>query len=80
MFLRYLYYAQVDKLVEMYLDLFAAGDKYDVQPLREIYIKHMCLAITVVWPLPAITVDNAVDVLALAERHSVEPSNNGLSQ
>jgi hypothetical protein len=36
-FPRYLFSGQVDKLVEMYWDLFAAADKYDVQPLREIY-------------------------------------------
>ena len=63
-FLRFLYSGQVDQLAEIYLDLFAAADKYDVQPLREICIHHMATNISV---------DNAVDVLALAERHSVEP-------
>ena len=62
-FLRYLYSGQVDKLEEMFTVLLAAADKYDVQPLREICIQHMA---------KNISVDNAVDMLALADRHSVE--------
>ena len=62
-FLRYLYSGQVDKLEEMFTVLLADADKYDVQPLREICIQHMP---------KNISVDNAVDVLALADRHSVE--------
>ena len=34
-FLRFLYSGQVEHLDEMYFDLFAAADKYDVQPLRK---------------------------------------------
>ena len=64
MFLRYLYSGEVNQLDEKHLDLFAAADKYDVQPLREICIRHMATNISV---------DNAVDILALAERHSIEP-------
>jgi hypothetical protein len=64
LFLRYLYSGEVDQLDEMYLDLFAAADKYDVQPLREICIRHMA---------ENISVDNAEDILALAERHCIEP-------
>ena len=63
LFLRYLYSGQVDKLEETYLDIFPVADKYDVQPLREICIQHMA---------ENMSVDNAVDVLALAECHSVE--------
>ena len=62
-FLCYLYSGEVDQLDEMCLDLFTAADKYDVQPLREICIQHMA---------KNISVDNAVDMLALADRHSVE--------
>jgi BTB/POZ domain len=62
-FLRFLYSGEVDKLDEMYLDLFAAADKYDVQPLREICLQHMA---------KNISVDNAVDILALADRYDVE--------
>jgi BTB/POZ domain len=62
-FLRFLYSGEVEKLGEMYLDLFAASDKYDVQPLREICIQHMA---------KNISVDNAIDLLALADRHSAE--------
>jgi speckle-type POZ protein len=61
-FLRFLYTGEVDKLDEMYLELFTAADKYDVRPLREICIQHMATNISV---------DNAVEVLALAERHSI---------
>ena len=64
LFLRYLYSGEVNQLDEKHLDLFAAADKYDVQPLREICIRHMATNISV---------DNAVDILALAERHSIEP-------
>ena len=64
LFLRYLYSGEVNQLDEKHLDLFAAADKYDVQPLREICIRHMSTNISV---------DNAVDILALAERHSIEP-------
>jgi hypothetical protein len=66
-FLRYLYSDQVDQLDEMYLELFAAADKYDVQPLRDICIRHMATNISV---------DNGVEVLALAERHSIEPTKS----
>jgi hypothetical protein len=69
-FLRYLFSGEVDKLVEMYWDLFAAAGKYDVQPLREIYKKHMA---------KNITVGHAADVLALAERHSVEPRRQSMN-
>ena len=62
-FLRYLYSGEVDQLDEMCLDLFTAADKYDVQPLRELCLQHMT---------KNISVDNAVEVLALAERHSIE--------
>ena len=62
-FLRYLYSGQVDKLEEMFTVLLAAADKYDVQPLRDICIQHMA---------KNISFDNAVDMLALADRHSVE--------
>ena len=63
-FLRYLYSGEVDQLAEMYLELFAAADKYDVQSLRKTCIQHMA---------KNISVDNTLDVLALAERHSIEP-------
>ena len=63
LFLRYLYTGQVDQLDEKLTDIFPVADKYDVQPLREICIQHMA---------KNISVDNAVDVLLLAERHSVE--------
>ena len=62
-FLCYLYSGEVDQLDEMYSDLFAAADKYDVQPLREICIQHMA---------EKISVDNAVDILSLAGRYDVE--------
>ena len=62
-FLHFIYTNQVDELDEMYLDLLAVADKYDVQPLREICIQHMA---------KNISLDNAVEVLALAERHSIE--------
>ena len=62
-FLCYLYSGEVDQLDEMYSDLFAAADKYDVQPLREICIQHMS---------EKISVDNAVDILSLAGRYDVE--------
>ena len=48
----------------MISDLLAAADKYDVQPLREICMRHMA---------KNISVENAVDVLALAGRYDVEP-------
>ena len=54
---------QVDKLEEMFTVLLAAADKYDVQPLRDNCIQHMA---------KNISFDNAVDMLALADRHSVE--------
>ena len=63
-FLRYLYSGQVDKLEEMFTVLLAAADKYDVQPLREICIQHMP---------KNISVDNAVNMLVLADRYNVEP-------
>ena len=63
-FLRFLYSGQVENLDEMYFDLLAAADKYDVQPLREICIQHMT---------KNISVDNVVDMLALADRYDVEP-------
>ena len=66
-FLCYLYSGEVDQLDEMYSDLFAAADKYDVQPLREICIQHMA---------KNISVDNTLDVLALAERHSIEETKS----
>jgi BTB/POZ domain len=66
-FLRFLYSGQVDQLDEMCFDLFTAADKYDVQPLRNICIQHMS---------DNISVDNAVEVLALAERHSIEPTKS----
>jgi BTB/POZ domain len=66
-FLRFLYSGEVDHLAEMCFDLFAAADKYDVQPLRDICIRHMA---------ENITVDNAVDFLALAERHTIEPTKS----
>ena len=66
-FLRFLYSGQVDQLDEMFLDLFTAADKYDVQPLREICIRHMA---------SNISVDNALGVLALAERHSIEETKS----
>ena len=66
-FLCYLYSGEVDQLDEMYSDLFAAADKYDVQPLREICIQHMATNISV---------DNALGVLALAERHSIEETKS----
>ena len=62
-FLRYLYSGQVDQLDEMVSGLLAVADKYDVQPLREICMRHMA---------KNISVDNAVDVLALAHRHSID--------
>jgi BTB/POZ domain len=64
LFLRYLYSGEVGQLKEMHLDLFAAADKYDVQPLREICIRHMSTNISH---------RNAGDVLALAELHCIEP-------
>jgi len=66
-FLRYLYTGQVDKLDGMCLDLFAPADKYDVQPLREICIRHMATNISV---------DNAVNVLILAERHCMDSTKS----
>jgi hypothetical protein len=63
-FLRYLYSGQVDKLAEMFTDLFTAADKYDVQLLREICMQQM---------VKNISVDNAVEMLALADRYDVEP-------
>jgi BTB/POZ domain len=66
-FLRYLYTGQVDKLDGIFMDLFAAADKYDVAPLREICIRHMATNISV---------DNAIDVLTLAERHTIEPTKS----
>ena len=62
-FLRYLYTGQVDKLDEKCLDLLVTADKYDVQPLKEICAQHMA---------KNISVDNAVDILALAHRHSID--------
>jgi BTB/POZ domain len=66
-FLRFLYSGNVDQLDEMFTDLFPVADKYDVQPLRKICIRHMA---------DNISVENAVEVLALAERHSIEPSKS----
>jgi len=63
MFLRFLYSGEVEKLDDMVSDLLAAADKYDVQPLREICIKQMA---------KNISADNAVDMLALAHRHSID--------
>ena len=63
-FIRFIYSGQVDHLDEMISDLLAAADKYDVQPLREICMRHMA---------KNISVENAVDVLALAGRYDVEP-------
>ena len=63
-FLRYLYSGQAENLEEMVLELFAAADKYDVQPLREICIHHM---------VKNISVNNAVNMLVLADRYNVEP-------
>jgi BTB/POZ domain len=62
-FLRFLYSGQVEQLDEMFMDLLAAADKYDVQPLKEICVRHMA---------ENISVDNAIELLILAERHSVE--------
>ena len=62
-FLRFIYSGQVDKLDEIVSDLLAAADKYDVQPLKEIYVHHMA---------KNISVDNAVDILALAHRFSID--------
>ena len=63
-FLRYLYSGQAENLDEMVSELFAAADKYDVQPLREICIHHM---------VKNISVNNAVNMLVLADRYNVEP-------
>ena len=62
-FLRFLYSGQVEHLDEIYFDLLAAADKYDVQPLRELCLQHMA---------ENISVDNAVEVMARAERHSID--------
>jgi BTB/POZ domain len=63
-FLRFLYSGQVDQLDEMISELFVAADKYDVQPLREICIHHMA---------KNISMDNAVNMLILADRYGLEP-------
>jgi speckle-type POZ protein len=62
-FLRYLYTGEVDKLNEMVSDLLVTADKYDVQPLKEICAQHLA---------KNVSVKNAVDILALAHRHSIE--------
>ena len=62
-FLRFLYSGQVEHLDEMCFDLFAAADKYDVQPQREICIQHIG---------KIISVDNAVDILAFADGYGAE--------
>jgi speckle-type POZ protein len=62
-FLRFLYSGQVEHLDEVCFDLFAAADKYEVQPLREICIQHIGTIITV---------DNAVDILVFADGYGVE--------
>ena len=67
LFLRYRYSGEIDKLDEMVSDLLAAADKYDVQPLREICIQHMA---------SNISVDNAADILVLAERHSIDSTKS----
>jgi len=62
-FLRFLYSGQVEHLDEMSFELYAAADKYDVQSLREICIEHIG---------KIIVVDNAVDILALADHYGDE--------
>ena len=47
----------------MCLDLLVTADKYDVQPLKEMCAQHLD---------KNISVDNAVDVLALAHRFSID--------
>ena len=70
-FLRFLYSGKVDKLDGMCLDLFAAADMYDVQSLRIICIHHMSANMSV---------DNVVNILALAERHSIEATKSSALQ
>ena len=70
-FLRFLYSGKVDKLDGMCLDLFAAADMYDVQSLRIICIHHMTMNMSV---------DNVINILALAERHSIEATKSSALQ
>ena len=55
------------KLDEILTDLLAVAHMYDVQPLREICIQHMAINISV---------DNAADILLLAERHSIDSTKS----
>ena len=61
-FLRFFYTGQVDNLGGIVSDLLALAERYEVQPLKEICIKHMA---------ENISVDNAIEVLTSAVRFSV---------
>ena len=63
MFLRYLYSGEVELTGnDVVYDLLAVADKYDVEPLMEVCVQHMA---------KNTSVENVVDVMTLAHRHSL---------
>ena len=64
LFLRYLYSGEVELTGnDVVYDLLAVADKYDVEPLMEVCVQHMT---------KNTSVENVVDVMTLAHRHSFD--------